>query len=206
MALYRLPGNHFYALPRVNRHTDRNFRCEIDDILLYYNDNELRQRYRFGRHTITFITRLLQDEIGPATNRNHAVSATRQVLTTLRFLATGSFQQVIGDTVASLDKSTVSRIIRRVTKALFRKVDQFIRFPRSQQERDAAKQGFYEIAHFPCAIGCVDGTHIRIIAPTDNKWDFVNRKRYHSINVQGICDHKGNCTSVFTSYNIINTE
>ena len=117
------------------------------------------------------------------------------MLITLRFLATGGFQQVTGDTVAtvaSLDKSTVCRIIRRVTLTLSRKVDQFIRFPRTQQERDAAKQGFYDIANFPCTIGCVDGTHIRIIAPTDNECDFVNRKRYHSINVQGICDHRGN--------------
>ena len=137
------------------------------------------------------IIRLLQDEISPATNRNHAVSATQKVLITLRFLATGNFQQVTGDTVAGLDKSTVSRIIRQVTVALCQKMNQCIRFPRTQHERDAAKQGFYEITNFPCAIGCVNATHIRIIAPTDNEWEFVNRKRYHSINIQGICDHKG---------------
>ena len=39
--------------------TERIFRREIENILLYYNDNELRQRYRFGRQTIVFITRLL---------------------------------------------------------------------------------------------------------------------------------------------------
>ena len=192
MAMYRLPGIHFYMFPRVNRHADRNFRREIGDALLYYNDNELRQRYRFGRNTIEYITRLLHDDISPMTNRNRSVSATRQVLITLRFLASGSFQQVTGDSVAGLDKSTVSRIVRRVTLALSRRVDQFIRFPQTQEERDNAKQGFYNIANFPCAIGCIDATHIRIIAPTENEWDFVNRKRYHSINVQGICDHKGN--------------
>ena len=159
--------------------------------MLHYNDNELRQRYRFGRQTIVFITRLLQEEKSPATNRNHAVSPTQKVLITLRSLATGSFQQVTGETGAGLDKSTVSRIIRQVTMALCRKMNQFIRFPRTQHERDATNQGFYDIANFPCAIGCVDATHIRIVAPTDNEWDFVNRKRYHSINVQGICDHKG---------------
>ena len=179
-------------LHRVNRHADRNFRREIGNVLLYYNDNELRQRYRFGRNTIEYITRLLHDDIFPMTNRNHSVSATQQVLITLRFLASGSFQQVTGDSVAGLDKSTVSRIVRRVTLALSRRVDQFIRFHQTQEERDNVKQGFYNIANFPCAIGCIDATHIRIIAPTENEWDFVNQKRYHSINVQGICDHKGN--------------
>ncbi len=194
---YRLPGVHLYALPRVNRRAERIYRCEIDDVLMYYSDTELHQRYRFGRQTIRYITRLVEDEISPTTNRSQPVSVTTQVLITLRFLASGSFQQVTGDTVAGLDKSTVCRIIRRVTVALSRRLDQFIKIPDTQHERDLIKQGLYEIANFPCAIGVIDALHIRIIAPTDNEWDFVNRKRYHSINVQGICDHKGTTYSCF---------
>ena len=188
---YRLPGVHLYALPRLNRRADRIFRREIDDVLMYYSDNELQRRYRFGRQTIRYITHLVEDEIRPTTNRSQPVSAINQVLITLRFLASGSFQQVTGDTLAALDKSTVCRIIRRVTVALSRRLDEFVKFPETQEERDIVKQGLYEIANFPCAIGVIDASHIRIIAPTDNEWDFVNRKRYHSINVQGICDHKG---------------
>ena len=123
MAMYRLPGIPFYVLLRVNMHAERIFRREIDNILQYYIDHELRQRYRFGRRTIEYITRIWEDDIAPTTNRNHAVSATRQVLITLRFLTSGSFQQVTGDSVARLDKSMVSRIIRRVTVALSRKVN-----------------------------------------------------------------------------------
>jgi hypothetical protein len=126
---YRLPGIPFYDLPRVNRRADRLFRREIDNMLQYYDDNELRKRYRFGRQTINYIVNLVRDEISPETNRSHAVSATNQVLITLRFLASGSFQQVTGDSLASLDKSTVSRIVRRVTVALSRKMNQFIKFP-----------------------------------------------------------------------------
>ena len=188
---YRLPGVHLYALPRLNRRADRIFRREIDDVLMYYSDNELQRRYRFGGQTIRYITHLVEDEIRPTTNRSQPVSAINQVLITLRFLASGSFQQVTGDTLAALDKSTVCRIIRRVTVALSRRLDEFVKFPETQEERDIVKQGLYEIANFPCAIGVIDASHIRIIAPTDNEWDFVNRKRYHSINVQGICDHKG---------------
>ena len=42
----------------------------------------------------------------------------------------------------------------------------------------------YCIAGFPNVVGAVDGTHIRIQAPTQNEDDYVNRKGYHSINVQ----------------------
>ncbi|KAK0154030.1 putative nuclease HARBI1 [Merluccius polli] len=36
-------------------------------------------------------------------------------------------------------------------------------------------------------MGCVDGTQIPITAPAENEADYVNRKSFHSINVQ-ICD------------------
>lgn len=203
MALYRIPGVHLYALPRVHRQAKRIFRREIDDVLLYYSDEELVRRYRFGRQTMRYITRLVEDEISPATSRNQPVSAIQQVLITLRYLASGSFQQVTGDTIAGLDKSAVCRIIRRVTVALSRGIDEFIKFPESQEERDAVKQGLYEIANFPCATGIINASHIRIIAPTENEPDFVNRKRYHSINVQGICDHKGILSKHSTFYFVI---
>ena len=90
MALYRIPGIHLYALPRVHRRADRIFRREIDDVLLYYSDEELVRRYRFGQQTIRYITRLIEDEISPATNRNQPVSPIQQVLITLRYLASGS--------------------------------------------------------------------------------------------------------------------
>ena len=109
------------------------FQEYIDDVLLYYSDEELVRCYRFGRQTIRYITHLVEDEISPATNRSQPVSAMQQVLITLRYLASGSFQQVTGDTIVGLDKSTVCRIIRRVTVALSRKIDLFIKFPKSQE-------------------------------------------------------------------------
>ena len=32
------------------------------------------------------------------------------------------------------------------------------------------------------------GTHIAIIAPTIDEYAYVNRKNFHSINVQAVCD------------------
>ena len=193
MALYRIPGFHLYNLPRVHRRANKVYRREIPDenVLRCYSDSELRARYRFGRETIMNIVRLVEQEIRPTTNRSFPISATNQVLITLRFLATGSFLQVVGDAIAGADKSTVSRIVRRVTLAIARKLDDFVKFPESRQEKDEIKQVFYDRGGFPCVIGCVDGSHVRIIAPSENECNFVNRKGYHSINIQGICDHKG---------------
>ena len=97
------------SLNRVNQlpRKRRTFRRQLDP-LTSYTDSELRCRYRFGRDAINYIVGLVEDDIMPETNRNHAISAEMQVLITLRYLASGSFLQVIGDTFLGFDKSTVS--------------------------------------------------------------------------------------------------
>ncbi|XP_052278288.1 putative nuclease HARBI1 [Dreissena polymorpha] len=45
---------------------------------------------------------------------------------------------------------------------------------------------------FPCAIGYIDGKHVRILSPgSPAERDYVNRKNFHSINVQVTCDSRG---------------
>lgn len=173
-----------------NPRKERVFRREMD-LLQYYTERELRSRYRFGREGIEFIVDLLADEISPATRRSHLLSAKEQILITLRFVASGSFLEVIGDTFGSYDKSTVSRVVRRVTQALAAKVNDFIKFPATRAERDKIKQGMFRIGGFPCTIGCINGTHVRMKSPSQNEPDYVNRKGFHSINVQAICNHEG---------------
>ncbi|XP_015524878.2 putative nuclease HARBI1 [Neodiprion lecontei] len=51
-------------------------------------------------------------------------------------------------------------------------------------------RGFEESSSFPKVIGAIDGTHIRINAPKEDQRDYVNRKGYHSIHLQLVCDHR----------------
>ena len=154
-------------------------------------DNELRARYRFGKNSINYLTNLLREDLVRDTQRGHALEPEQQVLIALRFFASGCFLQVIGDNFG-VDKSTVSRVVRDVSLALNRKRHQFIKWP-SNDEVDKNKNNFFSQAGFPGVIGCTDCTHVRIQAPHSNENNYVSRKRYHSINVQGICDYEGNC-------------
>lgn len=133
-----------------NTRKARDYYRELDP-LNHYSEEELRFRYRFGREGINFIVELLSDEIAPSTRRSHS-SATGQVLVTLRFLASGSFLEVIGDTFLSYDKSTVSRVVRRVTLALASKVNYFVKFPTAPNERDEIKHGLFRVGGFPSAL------------------------------------------------------
>ncbi|KAI0216810.1 putative nuclease HARBI1, partial [Lamellibrachia satsuma] len=58
----------------------------------------------------------------------------------------------------------------------------------NQRQADRTKAKFYDTNGFPNVVGCIDGTQIRIQAPSENEHEFINRKGYHSINVQVICD------------------
>ena len=71
-----------------------------------FTDEELRNRFMFGQQGIAYITNLIADELRRSTHRNHALPPLQQVLVALRFYASGSFLQVIGDS-AGVDKSTV---------------------------------------------------------------------------------------------------
>ena len=171
--------------PQMRERTFRQQEISLDE----FSDEELC-RYRFGRNSLEYLSEILENDLQPQTKRNHALTPTLQILVALRFYASGSFLQIIGDTLG-LPKSSVSRIITDVSQALARKESEFILWPSRPEEIQEVKRGFFDKGGFPGVIGCVDGTHVRIQAPTENENDYVNRKGFHSINVQAVCDHKG---------------
>ena len=81
--------------PKTRERRFRQHEIFLDD----FSDEEIRSRYRFGRNSIEFLTEILEDDLQRPTKRNHALSPTLQILVALRFFASGSFLQVIGDTV-----------------------------------------------------------------------------------------------------------
>lgn len=46
-------------------------------------------------------------------------------------------------------------------------------------------------------IGAVDGCHIRITRPAKHSDDYLNRKGYYSILLQGVCDYEGIFRDIF---------
>lgn len=85
-----------FVVPAPRR--ERHFR-HINGLDLEMSNTELRRRYRFSRESIKYISNLIKEDVERKTRRNHARTVDQQVLVTLRFLASGSFLQVIGDTL-----------------------------------------------------------------------------------------------------------
>ncbi|XP_063316983.1 putative nuclease HARBI1 [Pelmatolapia mariae] len=171
---------------------ERVIRARLD--ILSFPDDFLCERYRFSAQSIIYLNNIVRPYIAHVTHRGHSLSFVHIICIALRFFANGSFLYNIGD-AEHVSKATVCRAVRNVTVALKRLLYSFVVFPGHRPTR-FIKEGFHKIAGFPGVIGCIDGTHIPIIAPSVNEGDYVNRKSFHSINVQIICDAANIITNV----------
>ena len=154
------------------------------------SDSEIIKRYRLNLECIDRLTDIVAPEIRRPTNRSHAVTPQTQVLLSLRILASGSFQSVVGDTLG-LSDATVSRCFGKFLDitSTTRHPDLAISFPSTAESINSVKQGFHGIRGFPNVIGAVDGTLVPIKPPSVDEHVFVSRKGFHALNVQVICDH-----------------
>lgn len=182
----------------VNRNRNKNrsglrrerlFRDRLHP-LEFYDDVEIKRLFRFERHNLCRII----DDLTPALEYpsavlNKCLNPSLQVCVAVRFYATGSMQLTIGSWI-HIDQSTVSRTCYRVTKAILSYYSKVITIP---EDLMSVKRAFYNISGIPNVIGCIDGTHVKINTPSKGQFpdEYINRKGYHSINVQCVCD--ANC-------------
>ena len=130
----------------------------------------------------------IQDRIRPESNKNSAIQPAIKLLLTLRFFATGSILLVVGDFVG-VSKASASIIVDQVSTAIAGLGQHYIKMPTILEEQRAVQENFYRIARFPCVLGAIDCTHVKIQSPGGNNAEhYRNRKGFFSWNVQVVCD------------------
>jgi hypothetical protein len=89
-----------------------------------------------------------------------------------------------------MHKSTVSKIVKKVTTAIAGLRPQASKLPETVQKKADIMQRFYQKARFPKVLEAIDGTHIRMHqSPGGPQAEtYRNRKGYFSLNVQVITD------------------
>ena len=180
---------------RRNLRRARVFR-DAENPFEHFDEEEFRQRFRFRKDTAMDIIDLISEEIARPTSRSRSVPPMFQVLTALRFYATGTFQLAVGD-IMRFSQPTVCRIIQSVSIALAHKKGQYLFLPRNRNTIKAITNEFYNIDSFPNVVGAIDCTHIRISNPGGEEAQrFINRKGFFSLNVQAVCDAQGKFTNL----------
>lgn len=171
---------------RRNFRRERVFRDRLNPLDMY-NDDELFRRFRLPRRELLELVDTFAADLDYVFDRKGGLSASMQIMIALRFYATGSFQEVIADTFG-VSKGTVCTVIHKVSAVLVASVDKYVKFDRQEQTEETKRKFFSMNPGFAGVIGCIDCTHVKIQAPAKYEAIYVNRKGYHSINVQLICD------------------
>lgn len=119
---------------------ERIFRDRTNPLEIY-DDEKVLKRFRLPRVVIYELTNEVMEELQYTLPRKGCLSAVMQVCLALRYYASGSYQQIVGD-LFGIDQATVSRTITRVTNAFVRKVGEWIFLP-NQEEADRQKIKFF---------------------------------------------------------------
>ncbi len=153
-----------------------------------FGDDDFFVRFRFDKDTVRYICDLVIVNLQRRQDHTEHIPPLLQLLMTLRYYASGTFQIVVGD-LLGVHQSTVSRVVKRTSEALARHCRDFVRFPENAAGIRAVQRGFYNIAGFPGAFGTIDCTHVPIQSPGGRRAElFRNRKGWFSINVQVVGD------------------
>ncbi|XP_018363950.1 PREDICTED: putative nuclease HARBI1 [Trachymyrmex cornetzi] len=170
-------------------------RFQINDDPFQLSERQFVKLFRLKKDTTIRLINIVEEH-SAVPLRTSVLNATVQVLTALRFYASDSYQNCVGSNVhMRISQTSVSRCIHNVTNILNlpEVFNTWVYFPNNIQELQEIRNKFWIEKRFPGAIGCIDCTHIAIFPPPKGdanypEHNYVNRKGYHSINVQLICD------------------
>lgn len=110
---------------------------------------------------------------------------------------TSSYRDVVCQFDMSL--STLHHVINEVSNFFCSLAEEAIQWP-SVADQDLTTQYYLNQKGMPGVIGMIDGTHIKIDKPHSNPIPYYNRKKYFSIVLQGISDHKKKFTDIFIGF------
>ncbi|XP_066596515.1 putative nuclease HARBI1 [Prorops nasuta] len=163
----------------------------IERVIPNYKDVVFKQHFRMYPATFEKVLSL----IGAALNATSSIcgkkpiSAEKQLYIALWFMATpDSYRSVC--IKFGVGKATAFRAVRRVTYALHCIAPRFIQWPNGDN-CTYIMESFKKTNGFPNVIGAIDGTHIKIRAPPTDAASYMNRKGFHSLNVQLVCISHG---------------
>jgi len=175
-----------------------------------YSEKQFESRFRLQKHSVIAIYDLISSE--PHNNRGNPVPdiiqvqlfyhflffkhyLSLQLLVSIRYFATGTFQREIGD-LFKISQPSVCRSIHNISKKICLLRESFIKFPVNNGINEM-KTKFYQVAHFPGVVGAIDGTHVPIKKPSSSDYEeYRCRKGYFSINVQGVSAYNLKFTNI----------
>ena len=165
---------------------ERRLRDHVNPLDIY-EEEEFRSIFRFSKEGVMDLATHLSPYL-KRNSRSDVLNPIQRTCIGLRFYATGAMQLSLAMWM-QVDQSTVSRVSWEVTCAILNSLRSRVQWP-SRNQINMTKDRFFDQYNFPMTVGCIDCTHVRIEAPNARYFpdEYINRKGFHSMNVQAICD------------------
>ncbi|KAL4127339.1 hypothetical protein QTP88_011514 [Uroleucon formosanum] len=165
-----------------------------------YNDLEFMEHFRVRHHIAYDLAVHFEgsQEFNETTGGHGKITAYNQVLIFLWFAGhlTASFRDVADRFCITI--SSLFRIVRRLTHVISYMASTVITW-QNEHEKQRTRD-FFQIKGFSNVIGAIDGSHIHIDKPSSDPDSYYNRKKFFSIHMQAVCDHKNKIRSVFIGF------
>ncbi|XP_066598104.1 uncharacterized protein [Prorops nasuta] len=180
-----------FLLP-INRESHIKINNYFENICLQYSLSDFKTHFRVTKETFE----MLVEDIGSLLLENRHMNPAKQIAETLWFLGNQEVYRSVADRFG-MSKDTVWNVVFNVCFALESNIRKYMKWPHRNQLLQIEER-FRAICNFPGVVGAIDGTHIPISAPTQYSNSYINRKGFHSIHLQSICDHKLRFIDVYT--------
>nr|CAI5844005.1 unnamed protein product [Callosobruchus analis] len=179
--------------PTRSKNKNRSYDWWENIVNKEFSEQDWLENFRVGKDTFMFIVNELRVSLQPKgniLNSSRTISSVeKKVAIALFYLASVCEYRVVGHTFG-IHKSTVHNIVHEFVNAVNKVLlHRFIKMPTEAEAIEVASY-FQQTTVLPNIIGAIDGTHIPIKPPRQGHRDFINRKGWASVILQGVVDAK----------------
>ena len=167
-------------------------------IMLDMDDHTFARHFRISKTRFEVLKGYLQ-EGGLQSDHNHGLPPlpiAKKVLMFLWYMGNQNCFREISDKF-NVSSSSAHRAILQVLTIMSTLGWAFVSWPKGCEKRVSATS-FQRTCGLERVIGAIDGCHIRIQCPRVRGVDYMNRKSFYSVLLQGIVDAEGRFINVFT--------
>uniref|UniRef100_UPI00398E983B putative nuclease HARBI1 n=1 Tax=Pristiophorus japonicus TaxID=55135 RepID=UPI00398E983B len=175
------------------------FRRQFEPLTSLLSDSKAVNANAFRKDVLRELCHLLRSNLQPHTRLRTALTVETKVTIALNFYTTGSFQSATAD-ISNISQFSTHRSIGLVTDALYKRKVQYFSFLMTRGKQVEWQAVFVWIAGFPSVQGAINCTHVGQRAPLNHVELSMNRKGFHSLNVQLMCDHQRRILAVDARY------
>ncbi|XP_054589578.2 uncharacterized protein [Nothobranchius furzeri] len=159
-------------------------------VMMEFTDTDWRENFRMSRQSFAKLCGMMERVMEPSavTIRTPVPTGMRVAMVLYKLASCAEYRLIANQ--FGVHKSTVKKMVYLFCHGMVDSVIKtLIRVPTLEEACGIAQR--FERAHsIPQIIGCVDGSHIPCLPPSDGYRDFINRKGWPSYVLQGVCDDK----------------